>query len=104
MTPRESPDSIGAEHALDAGFKTRRASHLTIDIENGHLLAIGAWVNGLEARQIPLDGLAEEFRKNPPQLLTWPYPHEERYLASLDDHERAQEHALRKPCGQTPVD
>jgi hypothetical protein len=88
-----------------AGYEADHASHLTIDVENGHLKAISAWVNGEPARQIPLDGLAEEFRKNPPQLLTWPADRlDEEYLASLDEYPRAQEFALRKPSGQTPTE
>jgi hypothetical protein len=90
---------------IHAGYNVPHASHLTLDVKKGHIQAISAWVNGQEARQIPPNGLAEEFRKNPPQLLKWPNEWLERnYFASLDDYERAQEHALRKPCGQVPND
>jgi hypothetical protein len=87
-------------HAYQADL----ASHLTIDIKKGYLKTISAWINGKETRKIPLDGLAEEFRKNPPRLLKWPVGIDKDYLASLDEYVRAQEHALRKPCGHVPTD
>src|SRR5262245_60506492 len=87
-----------------AGYQADLASHLTIDIAKGHLHAIHAWVNGERVRKIPLDDLADEFRKTPPKLLSWPHRTDQRYLASVDEYVRGQEYALRKPCGRTSIE
>jgi len=90
------------------------ASHRTIEVVEGRVRSFRDW-DALEwAQETHCQWLIDEFRKSSPQVASprevdaedeyGDWRKEEDPLLRRLSYEHAQEDALRKPCGQTPVE
>lgn len=102
-------------------FGSFHATHRTIDVVEGRLRSFRDW-NALEwARETGCNWLIDEFRKSDPQVLPSAEQSSDTDEVDAEDdygdwrneadpvlrrieYRRAQEDALRKPCGRTPTE
>jgi hypothetical protein len=106
---------------VHAGFGSLHATYRTIDVVEGRVRSFRNWDGREWARETGHDWLVDKLYKNDSQELACPEQNAERgevetedelgYWRDLDDpldrafsYELAQIDALRKPCGQTPIE
>jgi len=103
------------------GFGSLHATYRTIDVEEGHVRSIRDWDGREWARETGRVWPDEDWYKNHPEALVWPERNADKGEVDTDGvvvdqgdedelldpdlrYELAQRDALRKPCGQTPIE